>query len=347
VLLGAIALPYVFQPELFLAPAGKVTVRLTDVALPHIRDALGKGGLSGRDVLFVVGALTALALAFSWRRAPWLRRWLVAGAALAQLAITTYAFLAIDGRVADGAVARTGPPSLQTRAWIDNLPGGGGDVTIIRNAVWADFGLVINTLRDDAFYNDAVRWRAGIGATGLPFEQTPVDALPLFDNSVRPSDGRLEPGVPTRRALVWPGSPIFQLHGRRIADDPLGRPFELDELDQPARASWLALGLRGDGAVLDGPPVKLSAWPKGGAIVRVDVAPPPGGDGVVRFRFGGRAGNVRLGESSAVIPVRLKACGPTTGSIRAVKSVRQQDGSRVGAVLRSVTIEPAGNACPR
>ncbi|MBI5105319.1 MAG: hypothetical protein HZB46_10130 [Solirubrobacterales bacterium] len=347
VLYGTIELPYKMNQELFLAPAGKSIDHLSEVALNEIRDALGKGGLTGRDLLFAVAAVLAVALAVAWRRAPWLRRWLIAGAAAFQVVLTGYALLAIDGAVAGGAADRTAGPTLGERGWID-AAATAGDVAILRNAVWRPEDNALPVLRDVEFYNSKVRRRVGVPALVAPTEQAPVDALPLTDSDVLP-DGGFRPELAADEVVSWRHSPFLQLAGRRVAASPLGQPVDLLAVEHPARATWLATGLRSDGAVVpeQQSKVKLQAWPAGGAAKVRMALQAPGGPGAVRITLGDRRRDVYIGPGGTVI-VELPLCGErVTGAIKPTLTSKIDDGSIVAALVRSVRVVPAGDACGR
>ena len=338
VLFGTIALPYALNHELFLAPAGKTVSHLAGIALEDLRDVIGKEGLAARDLLFVVSAAVAVAVGCAWRRAPWLRRWLVGGAAAAQLSLTAYCFLALDGQVASGAADRTTAPSGDERAWIDKAAGG-RDVTWLQNASWSDANLTVGTLRDAAFWNDDFRRRAGVAALAAPGEQSPVDALPLTLHEVD-ATGRFTPELGAGPMLVWTASPFLQVRGSRLADDSYGQPFELVEPQAPVRATWLATGMRPDGAVLGSTPATLQIWPEGrGALVAFELAPPAAGGGRVRVVLGDRSAVVRLAAGSAPQSVVIAACGDrVAGRLEAQRTSRERDGTRVAAILRSVRL---------
>ncbi len=345
-LYGVVTLPYAFTPELFLAPTGKSVVYLSERALEEVRSTIGLGGLSARDLLFVVTATAAVVLAVGWRRAPWARRWLLASAATVQIGLTAYAFLAIDGRVGQGLADRTIEPSAAVRGWLDRAAGG-QEVTWLQTAQWEDPNATIFVLREASFWNDRLRRRAQVPQLVPPSEGSPVDTLPLSQHDIRP-DGRFEPDLPDGLTLVWAGSPFLQIHGSQAADDQFDQPLFLAEPTRPARAQWLATGLRADGAVLRGTPVELEAWPGGGAaIARLELAAPPNGEGVISLQLGDRSSVVRLEEGMTRL-VRIPACGRmVTGRARARSGTRQADGAVVGAVVKSVFLEPAGSACDR
>jgi hypothetical protein len=346
ILCGVVALPYTFGVELFLAPAGKSVVYLSDYVLEDVRSLLNRSGLTSRDLLFVVVGAVAVLTAASWRRAPWARRWLLTGAAAAQILLTAFAFLAIDGRVGQALADHTLDPPVASRGWIDRAAGD-QDVTWLQTAQWSDPNGTTWLLRETSFWNDAIRHRAQIPAIVAPSEGSPVDALPTTVHKVT-SDGRFTPDLPPGLQLVWAGSPFLQIHGRLVADDEIGQPFFLAEPVRPARAQWLATGLRSDGAVLRGSPVRIAAWPgDAAALVRLELTSPTKGAGVITVRLGGEHRVVRLRAGRSRV-IRIPACGVApVGSIRVRSGVRQPDGSTVGAVVRSVFLEPAGSACRR
>jgi hypothetical protein len=346
VVCGLVTLPYVFGVELFLAPTGKSVIYLSDYVLEDVRSLLNRSGLTSRDLLFLLVGGVAVLMAVSWRRAPWARRWLLTGAAAAQILLTAFAFLAIDGRVGQGLADRTLDPPAASRGWLDRAADD-REVTWLQTAQWSDPNATIDFLREVSFWNDSIRHRAQIPEIAAPGEGSPVDALPTTVHEVAP-DGRFTPDLPPGLELVWAGSPFLQIHGRQVADDEIGQPFFLAESVRPARAQWLATGLRSDGAVLRGSPVRIAAWPgDAAALVRLELTSPSKGAGVISVRLGHELRVVRLRADSSRV-IRIAACGVApAGSIRAQSGVRQKDGSTVGAVVRSVFLEPAGSACRR
>jgi hypothetical protein len=346
VLCGVVALPYVFNPELFLAPAGKSVVYLSNYVLEDLRSLLNREGLAGRDVLFVLIAAVALLVALSWHQAPWARRWLLVGAAAMQVFLTTFAFLALDGRIGQGLADRTVEPPADSRGWLDRAAGN-QEVTWLQTAAWEDPSGTVDVLREVSFWNDRIRHRAQVPQTTPPTEGAPIDALPMTLHGVG-KNGRFKPDLPRGLTLVWSGSPFLQIHGRQVADDEIGQPLFLAEAARPARAQWLATGLRSDGAVIRGSPVRLAAWPaNAAAVVQMELAAPPKGRGAVALRLGHERRVVRL-QAGASQRVRTTVCGATvTGGIHVLSGARQPDDTIVGAIVRSVFLEPAGSACRR
>jgi hypothetical protein len=344
VLCGVVALPYVFNPDLFLAPAGKSVVYLSNYVLADLRSLLNREGLAGRDLLFVLVGAVAVVVALSWHRAPWARRWLLAGGAGMQVFLTAFAFLALDGRVGQGLADRTVDPPAESRGWVDRAAGN-EEVTWLQTAAWDDPNGTVGLMREVSFWNDRIRHRAQVPATAPPTEGAPVDALPTTLHGVG-KDGRFKPDLPRGLTLVWSGSPFLQIHGRQVADDEIGQPLFLAEAARPARAQWLASGLRSDGAVVRGSPAQLAAWPgDGAAVVRIELAAPPEGPGVVVLRLGPERRVVRLGPGVSR-RMRIAACGgAVTGSIRVRSGTRQPDDTILGAIVRSVYLEPADSAC--
>lgn len=267
---GGLALVYASIP--FLSPLGQETAFLdpAESVVPHVFSSrfadIGLTGLSMQDALALLAVIVGGLAAWLWRGKPARRVWwTVAAAVAAQLLLTGYAFAVIDGKVS-GIAGRTAG-SVSALGWVD-AHAGGARVAWLDNLSTAAppttfASPVADQMRTTLFWNSRVRNWIHLPELGLPSVEVPMAALPGYDGvSVNQSTGVLSPPLAASRLTTVVGarnSPFLQLEGVTLARSREG-VLALTRLAHPARATWVARGLRQDGGILIGGPVHIAAF---------------------------------------------------------------------------------------
>ncbi|HEY8303184.1 MAG TPA: hypothetical protein VIG42_01220 [Solirubrobacteraceae bacterium] len=338
--------------------------------VPHVLSRrfaeVGLNGLSVQDALAVLAVIAGAFTAWLWSRGRAMRVWWAVGVAVgAQLLLAGYAFAVIDGKIT-GILGRTAG-SVSALGWVDSHVGH-SDIAWLDNLSSAEPPTTLaspsaDQLRTTLFWNSSVRSWVRLPELGLPPVEVPMAALPGAEVVVESKTGALAPAssvAPLRYLVGATSSPFLQLRGTPLAHSPDGL-LTLTRAAQPIRAIWVAHGLRPEGAVVAGSPVRIAAFtdgePNSGrtgtalAVVLTFVPPasPAGVSNPLRTLLGVRLGeaNVRVELAAGGPPVRtrLSTCIPSqaqeaTGTI----AVRRSAAGAVAGVLQSVTLS-RGGAC--
>jgi hypothetical protein len=268
----------------FLAPVETVVPHVLERYIPKI----GLRGLTNQDALVLVALVAGIVTAILWRRWRTVRAvWTVGAAAALQLVIAGYAFAVIDGKIA-GTPGRT-DGSVTALGWVDSHARG-ADVTWLDNEPLETNPAGGNPpnaerMRNALFWNSHLRSWALLPALGLPPPEWPMTVLNHTENLiVAPGSGTIGPQRATARIHEVVGttnSPFLQVAGVTRALSPEGL-LTLTAVSPPMRATWLALGLAGEGQVIAGHPVQLYAFAPAAAAatgqaeaVTLTVVPPP------------------------------------------------------------------------
>ena len=261
--LCALALACVYASITFLSPLTEETAFLAPAESvgQHVIAAWSADlgiGMTVQDVLAVFSLFAGVFLALLWRRPAWRLAGTLGVAAAVQLLMTGYAYAVITGNV-PGIPGRTGgnlaalgwvdAHARSTRvAWLDNLSTG------------TTPGATDAQTRIALFWNKRLTSWIAIPELGLPIPIWPMAALPGSNlASVDPHSGIL---VPQNAVQLAPevvqnvDSPFLQLAGPELARSPDGQ-LQLTALEQPIRATWLALGLNPDASVPMQKPVRI------------------------------------------------------------------------------------------
>jgi hypothetical protein len=149
-------------------------------------------------------------------------------------------------------------------------------------------------------------------------------------------------------------SPFLQLSGTTLARSPDGI-LTLTQLSRPARASWLATGLRADGSISAEARQRLFAFADtsttaAAKAVTFTLVPPAlaassSATTELLLRLGSSARRVVLGARSAPVRVTLNVCfraqqSLVQGSIRVLRSALVS-GHRLAGALTAVNVSPS------
>ena len=255
-----------------------------------------------------------------WRYAPRARGIaFVAVPAAFQLALTTYVFAGIDGRV-HGVPGRTGG-SVAAQGWIDHVEPDRALVTWVNNEPRPADGSANVRERQTLFYNDGIDANVTDPKVGLPLPVDPLDSLDFTQLVAGSASGRLLNPVHVGDVVQSVGSPFLQLATERTLATSPDRVLELDRPAQPLRLRWRAIGLAGDGAVPAGKAVALRAWPDAPAVrVTLLVLATGSAPATFAFELGGRTHSTSIAPN---VPVRVApAHAPTPAVARPATCAR-------------------------
>lgn len=315
----------------FLAPAGS--------AIAHVWETVVKEptGITERDGLAVLAALLGSAAIIAWRRWPRHRVvvWIVLPAVL-QLMLTGYLIKVVVAGV-DGVPSRTAGSSTPF-AFVDrSLPSGA-------TATWVDSQPKPDSLAADAPQRETLFWNQRLANVAL-FPQLKIAPVSFPLSAVGPANalvdrrtGAVTTAVPMRYVVAQVDTPLLQLAGRPLAYKP-DRRFALLDTGRRVRAQWLAEGLRQDGTVLPGQPVRLRAWGTGPLTVTISVLNQSAVPTRVTAGLGAAASSLRLAGQRGDSIV-LRACAaPGRALAGALRS------GPVPTLITAVTVRHGAGDC--
>ena len=336
VLVAGTGLARPFSPEAsFLAPASSSLRHVSE----RVAGSLGVPGLTPRDALVMAALLVVIGATLLWRLGPRAR---VAAVlvipAVIQLATTGYAYAGREGDVKGIEGATAG--SFAERDWIDEAAD--GDVAWLNNQRRDEgaTGIALHTL----FWNSSIRTWAEDVQVGLPAPPAPIDALGHVGVSLDGRTGALRGAEGLGQVVASSDSPFMQVVGRRRSR--MG-DFELLELTEPRRGTWLSRGLHADGYVDAKRDTRLIAFGQGPLAIEMTFGAPVEGAVALEAAIGGRRRELRLGAGETqtlsfdVCPV----AGRAVGRLDATTTLVLPDARVISAQLRKVVVRPGPGAC--
>lgn len=325
-LVTGIAFPAVNAGHFFAAPAGAFWSRVVEHRLRRWEDDLLGWTLLEPTAwllpaLAVAGLVAFLTLA---RARPSLRMGVVATAlgvcVLLQLAILNYSYKQeLYGTTdAAGGIALSDDRAADREIWVDAAVPGDEPVAAVLGVLHP--GAPYGGIDRLSFWNRAIDVAVGIPWTGSPVVAPPGFAVVQSDPG--PDGLAAWSGEPVRYLAQYEDDPRLQYAGEVVARSPVS-PYVLKELEQPGSpAVWTAVGLDGDGALLEGRAATLTLDRErtGARTVSLAIQAPAGASEPVLWRISGRDGIVARGRLApgAETTARLRvppcesSCDPAT-----------------------------------